>query len=234
MKSARRFYQSAAVIAGESGFTVTLDDRPVRTPAGAVLAVPTEPLAHAIAAEWESQEETISPPTMPLTGLAATALDRVSSHRREVIDQMAKYAETDLLCYRAESPSELVDRQEKNWQPLLEWLEEYYAAPLAVTSGIAPVDQPEHSILKIRQAIEAMDDTELTVLATVTESTGSLIVAMALLASRISADKAFEFSLLDELFQAERWGDDEDAVIRRRQIKKDILAASTFLEKSRN
>lgn len=234
MKPARRFYQRATVVAAASGFTVALDGRPVRTPAGAVLTLPTESLARAIAGEWEAQEETILPPTMPLMGLAATAMDRVSPCRQEVVDRITKYAKSDLLCYRAESPPELAMRQEKCWQPLLDWLEDTYQAPLMVTTGVAPVDQPEPSVSKIRQVIEGVDDTELTVLVAAAEYTGSLVVALALLASRITADEAFEVSQLDELFQAEKWGDDTEAAARRRRIKEDIGNALTFLEKSRS
>lgn len=230
---ARRFYSEASVSASEEGCGVNLDDRPVNTPGGCRLILPTEALARAVAGEWQAQGEKISPRTMPLMGLSSTALDRVGPRRSEVVAQTAKYACSDLLCYRADSPPELVARQAERWQPLIDWAGETHHVKFMVTVGISPVSQLEPTLRALRKVADALDDFELTALATITEATGSMILGLALLAGRIDADQVFDLSRLDETFQAETWGDDHDAVSRAEAIREDIRSAAAFLSFAR-
>jgi chaperone required for assembly of F1-ATPase len=227
---AKRFYGEVGVGRSGTGFTVTLDGRPLQSPAGTAFILPAKELAQAIAAEWRDQEEEIRFHTMPLTVLAGAAIDRTGKERRDVIDHALEYAGADLLCYRAEAPSELVLRQQARWQPLLDWLADAYGARLAVTAGIAHVDQPKPALLSLRAAVEALDDFELAVLSSATAACGSLVLGLALTAGRIDAEAAFDVSQLDETFQSEKWGEDAEAAERRRRLKADIEAAAAFLK----
>ena len=233
MAMAKRSYGAVGVAPLGDGFTVTLDGRTVRTPAGRELTLPTEALARAVAGEWEAQEENVRPHTMPMMQLAGTAIDRVGPHRQAMIEETVAHARTDLLCYRADAPPALKDRQDASWQPLLDWAAETCGARLSVTRGVAPVDQPEAALDALSAAVEAFDDLELTALASVTGASGSLIVALALAAGRIGADEAYEVSQMEESYQLEKWGDDADALARRRRLHADIRTAAAFLALAR-
>lgn len=226
----RRFYEQADIRADDGGYTVVLDGRPVRTPGKAVLRVPSASLARAIAAEWADQGETIEPQTMPLTRLAATAIDRIAAERPSVVEAVVAYAETDLLCYRADGPTELVERQESHWQPLLDWLEESHGARLEPVAGLMPRAQGAASVERIRAAVEALNDFALSALQSATGSAGSVVVALALFRRRIGAPDAVAISQLDEIYQAELWGDDAEARRVREARAADIEAAARFLE----
>ncbi len=225
----RRFYEAAGVAAAVDGFAVVLDDKPVRTPAGRDFAVPVEALAAAVAEEWQAQGATVEPASMPLTQLASTAIDRVGPNRAAILDELLRYAATDLLCYRAEQPRELVERQNRVWQPLLEWATAQFDAPLAVTAGVIPVSQPEAALAALRHSLEALDDWRLTALQSATAATGSLVLALAMAHRRLTAAEAFAASHLDELYQAELWGDDAEAERRRERLRGDVDAAGEFL-----
>jgi chaperone required for assembly of F1-ATPase len=225
----KRFYRQARAMPLAAGWGIGLDARPVRTPGGALLALPSEALAHAVADEWQRQGEAIDVEAMPLTRLAATAIDRVSQHRDGVIDQLAGYAATDLLCYRADAPTSLAVRQHRAWQPLLQWVEARFGARMAVTTGVVPVSQPPAALAALRAAMVLLDDLTLTALAAAVQSTGSLVIGLALVFRQISADEAFAAALLDEVFQAERWGRDAEAEARRRQLSAELAAASEFV-----
>ena len=226
----KRLYAGVDVVPASGGaFAVALDGRPARTPEGRELALPCEALARAVADEWRAQGEDIEPSSMPLTRLAATAKDRVGAARQGVIGQALKYADTDLLCYRAETPQELVQSQQERWQPLLDWAADALGARLRVTAGVSPVAQPEAALRALRTAVQSLDDMELAVLSTVTAASGSLIVALALVSGRIGAIEAFETSQVDESFQISRWGEDTEAEDQRRRIRDDIRAAADFL-----
>jgi chaperone required for assembly of F1-ATPase len=212
-----------------SEFQVMLDDRPARTPAGRPLRLPTSALAQAVAAEWEAQTGAIRPHDMPLTALAATAIDRVGPQRPAIVDAVAAYGATDLLCYWADQPAELVERQHRVWQPLLDWARETCGARLEVTAGVIPVAQPDAATRALRSAVEALDDMELTALASAVQVSGSLVLGLALLAGRLEADAAFAAALLDERYQAEQWGEDEEAGERRRRLRQELDAVARFL-----
>jgi len=227
----KRFYKETAVDAGDGGFRVLLDGRPMRTPAKSVLMLPTEPLAGAIAAEWRDVPEKaeIKVTHLPLTRLAATGLDRVTSQRAQVIDDTAKYGASDLLCYRATDPASLVQRQATHWQPLLDWARERYGAELAVASGMTFVPQPHAALAALRGAVAAHGDLALSALYNLTHVAGSLVIALAVSEGRLSAADAFSAAQLDELYQIERWGEDPIATERHEGIRRDLDAFARFL-----
>lgn len=229
----KRFYRTAEVAIAPDGYAVTLDGRSVKTPAGSVLTVVSEPLAAAVAEEWLAQEDTIRPDTMPLMRLAATVLDRVGPYRPAMIEQALSYATTDLVCYRAEAPADLIQRQEAGWQPLVEWLGETHGARLEVTSGIIPLVQPATALDTLRGVLAGLSAAELTALVTAMQACGSLVIALALVGGRVDADTAFELSQLDESYQIERWGEDDEAAERRRNLREDIRWAAAFLDLAR-
>ena len=208
---------------------ITLDGKPVRTPAKTELAVPSETLAAAIAAEWDAQQEDIRPATMPLLRLAATAIDRTAAQRDLVVAETAGYAGTDLVCYRALSPPALAARQHAVWQPLIDWAATRYDAALAVTTGIVPAMQPAAVLRAFAAAVAAQDDFRLTALHSLTAASGSLVIALAILEGRLDAEAAFAASQLDETFQIETWGEDAEAAARRHALAADIAAAARFI-----
>lgn len=228
-RSMRRLYDRVAVGREGGGFRVMLAGRPLRSPGGAVLVLPTAALAAAIANEWLAQGETIRPETMPLTRLASTTVDRLPARRQAVADAVAGYAATDLLCYRAAAPADLVRAQESAWQPLVDWAVERWGARLRVGSGVIPIEQPAASIQALRVPVDACSDPELAALSCAVQASGSLLIGLALLDERIDAATASAAAMLDETYQAERWGIDAEAERRRRHIAEDIRAAAAFL-----
>lgn len=227
----KRFYKETAVEAGEGGWRVLLDGKPMRTPAKSVLVVPTEPLAEAIAAEWDGvpDKAEINPGHLPLTRLAATGLDRVAARREQVIADTAKYAGSDLLCYRATTPDSLVKLQHDAWQPLLDWAAERYGARLMVVEGIAFVDQPAEAKARLHEAVAAHADVALSALYNLTHTAGSLVIALAVAEKRLDAEQAFSAAQVDELYQVARWGDDPTALKQREGVRRDIAACALFL-----
>ena len=227
----KRFYKETAVEPEEGGFRVLLDGKPMRTPAKSILVVPTRPLADAIAAEWNGvpDKAEINAAHLPLTRLAATGLDRVVPRREEIISDTAKYAGSDLLCYRATTPASLVKLQQDAWQPLLDWAADRYGARLIVAEGIAFVDQPEESLRRVRDAVAVHADLALSALYNLTHTAGSVIIALAVAEGRLSAEGAFAAAQVDELYQIERWGDDPLALKHREGVAKDIGASTRFL-----
>jgi chaperone required for assembly of F1-ATPase len=211
----KRFYKTAgtapAANDARGGFHITLDGKPVRTPAKAHLVVPGEGLAAAIAAEWQAQGEVIDPRGMGLMTLACTTLDRVRPQRSMVVDEVLRFAGTDLLCYRATGPEKLVERQHRAWQPLLDWAAMEFDAPLRVTAGVMPVEQDEQSIRALGRAVERLDDFRLVVLHSVTSLTGSLVAGLALIHGRIDTATAWDISRIDADYQIEQWGADAEA-----------------------
>jgi chaperone required for assembly of F1-ATPase len=224
----KRFYKAADAIDAGDGFTVQLDGKTLQTPAKQALRVPSRALAEAIAAEWRGQGVTVSPLTLPLTRLVSTAIDRVAPRRDAMIAEIANYAATDLLCYRAEDPPELAERQRRIWQPLLDWAAERHDAALTVTHGITPVQQPPAALAAIERAIAAHDAMQLVALHLATTACGSVVIGLALLAERLTPEEAFTAAQLDESFQIERWGEDAEQTQRRAALKEDIALAARF------
>ena len=225
----KRFYRAAGVEPEGTLFRITLDGRPARTPAKKSLALPARAAAEAVAAEWQSQGEEFEPAALRLTRFANTAIDRVSANRSPVVAEVARFAVTDLVCYRAREPAELVRRQEEAWQPLVEWVADRYGARLEVTAGVVPAKQPKEALDALTRAIKEFDDFALTALHAATAAAGSLAIGLALAEGEIDAEAAFAVACLDEHFQAEKWGADAEAEQRREALRADIAAASRFL-----
>jgi len=226
----KRFYKDAAAsAAADAGYTVLLDGKAVNTPKRVMLTLPNLPLADAIAEEWRAQGEELKTETMALTRLAFAALDVVTRERKQIAQQLLKYAHNDLLCYRAEDPQELVARQAHAWDPLLDWAAETYGARLKVGFGIKHVAQPAEAIAELEQAISRYNEFELAALHTATTITGSLILALALAEEEVSGHEAFAAATVDEAFQAEKWGIDTEAENRRQRLLLELIAAERFL-----
>lgn len=229
----RRFYKTATSTPVEGGWGILLDGKALRSPAKRPFVLPTEALAAAIADEWQAQGEKINPGSMPLMQFAATAIDRLADDRTALVEEIAGYGHSDLICYRSDEPPSLAQRQEEAWQPLVAWTAERYDVALNVTTGIVAVEQPTHALATFRRVLEACDLLALTVIAAATGSAGSLVIALALMEGRLSPDEAADAALLDELFQTERWGSDPEAERRLAAIRADLHAAKRFHTLSR-
>lgn len=226
----RRFYKSVAVVEGEHGWRVTLDGKVLRSPAKNDLDLPTAALAAAIAAEWDAQTEKIRPHSMPLMQFAATAIDRVGPERARIVADLAGYAGTDLICYRATEPATLVERETQVWDPLLDWLRRRYDVSLNVTGGIVAIPQPPASLEALTRVVDGYDAFRLSALAALVYAGGSLVIALATAEGELTAEQATHAAQLDELYQAERWGEDKEAVDRRIGQLAEMVAARRFLD----
>jgi chaperone required for assembly of F1-ATPase len=228
-KNAKRFYAAATVADREKGnFGIELDGRSIKTPAGHPLAVPSRVLADAIADEWNAQGDEIVPASLPLTRLANSAIDGVAGREGEVVQDILKYAASDLLCYRAEAPAELVAEQARLWDPILAWVRTEYDAPFKVGRGLKHVDQPEASLDAIRRAISAEDSFRLAALHVMTTLTGSALIALAHAKGFLDADAAWEAAHVDENWQVSQWGEDFEAAQRQKRRFSEFLNVSRF------
>ena len=226
----KRVYKKVDTRPVYGGYDIALDGRPMRTPAKRALVVPSAALAEAIAAEWDGQQDEIRPMTMPLTRLAATAIDRTAQQREQVVTETANYAGTDLVCYWADHQPALAARQQAVWQPLIDWATLRFDAPLTVTAGVIPAGQAPASLKAFAAAVAEHDDFRLTALHALTAACGSLVIALAVMEGRLDAEAAFAASELDESFQIEAWGEDAEAAKRREALAADITAAARFVE----
>ena len=225
----RRLHECAEAVPAAGGYGVVLDGRLVKTPGKRDLIVSSAALAAAVAREWDAQRDQIRRETMPLTRLTSVTIDRSAAEREAIVRQIAHYAETDLVCYRASHPPALVARQQAVWQPLIDWAAERYKAPLTVTNGIIPAAQPTASLAAFAAIVAAHDNYALTALHAATAACGSLIIALALLAGRLDAAAAFAASQLDESFQIEAWGEDNEQTARRAALAAEIEAVWRFI-----
>jgi chaperone required for assembly of F1-ATPase len=226
----RRFYKVVDTGPQGDGFAVRLDGRVPKSPGGHPLVLPTAALAELIAAEWAGQGEIIDIPAMAATRLAYTALDAVSAHRAETAAQVAAYAGSDLLCYFAETPRALVQRQERLWAPLLRWAEDDLGLAFVRTAGVIHQPQPPATIAGVQALAEAEDDFALVGLAFGAAHFGSAILALALRRGRINGDEAFQLSRLDETFQEEQWGVDAEAAARADAMAADAVMLERWFQ----
>lgn len=224
----KRFWTEAAASETDNGWTVTLDGRAVKTPAKALLTVPTQALAEAVAAEWAAQEGEVNPNAMPFTRLANSAQDKVAVQHADVAAMLAEYGGSDLLCYRAQSPQELVDRQAAEWDPLLAWIAEAEGIVLNVQSGIMPTSQPEDALDRIHTLTRAMTPTVLTGFHDLVALSGSWVIAYRALSDAAQAEALWQAAHVDEIWQAEQWGDDEEALATRAIKRAAFIDALTF------
>jgi len=222
----KRFYKEVSVADG----AILLDGKPVKTPARAALTLPTPELAEMVAAEWRAQGEEIDPRTMKLTGLCNAAIDRIAPDVAAFVRPLAAYAESDLLCYRADNPAELIARQAEAWDPLLAWARARFDVHFAVTSGIVHAPQPDATIARLGEALGVYDAFHLAGLAPIITIGGSLVTALALAEDEVDPDRAFDLTHLDELWQARRWGEDRLALEARAARKRDFMAAAELLD----
>jgi chaperone required for assembly of F1-ATPase len=223
----KRFYKSVSVTDDRG---ILLDARPVRTPAKALLTLPTPALAEAVAEEWRVQGDAINPFAMPLTGMANAAIDRVASDAAAFAAGLAIYAESELLCYRADDPFALVARQNQDWNPLLGWAQERYGVSFTLVRGIMHQPQPAETLDLLSKAVARFGPFELAAVSLLVTISGSLIIPLALTERVIEAEAAFDAAHLDELWQAEQWGEDDFALEARAVHRADFLAAARFFD----
>jgi chaperone required for assembly of F1-ATPase len=229
----KKFYTEVAVAPVEGGHGLTLDGKPVRTPARALLQAPTLALAQAMAAEWRGQGEAIDPATMPLTRMANTALDGVAARMEPVAAEIAKFAGSDLVCYRAGAPDALVAAQNAAWGPVLDFAREVFRARFHLAEGVIFVAQPAESLAAVAQAIDAQAERKdgafrLTALHEMTALTGSVLIALALAHGALKFDDAWAAAHVDEDHQLRLWGADDEALARREARLRDMRAAYEF------
>jgi chaperone required for assembly of F1-ATPase len=227
----KRFYKSVAVRPAQAGgFAVALDLRGVKTPDQAELILPTEAAAQLVADEWAAQEEYIRFTEMPATRHAFTAIDRVGQVRAEVVQEAVRYAGSDLLCYFAEAPAPLVERQTAEWGPILNWVEEALDLRFVRTAGINPQIQPPETLARIEALALEMDDFRLSALAFAGALFGSTILALALEKERLTGEEAHDLSRLDEAFQQEQWGVDAEAAERTSRQRHEAVVLEKWLK----
>ena len=225
----KRFYKQVSIAPVEGGFGVLLDGKSVKTPARNVLALPTEKLAHAIAAEWQGQGQEVVVTSMPLLRLANTAIDGVSTNREDVINAILRFGENDLVCYRAHQPPELAARQRAGWDPLLDWVAQRHGARMGVAQGLNHVDQSPGALAALRRPLEGLDPFTLAGLHVVASVTGSLVLALTVMDDALSGARAFELSRIDEAYQAEKWGQDAEAAKRATALAHELDKAAELI-----
>jgi chaperone required for assembly of F1-ATPase len=227
----KRFYKAVSVTARDEGFAVELDGKAVRTPARQLLAVSTRALAELVAGEWSAQVDVIDPAKMPVTRLVNTAIDGVATDTQAVFEDILRFSTSDLLCYRADSPQALVQRQAERWDPVLDWYANVLGARFLLIEGVMHHDQPRDAIAAFSAALRKhRDATALAALHTITTLTGSALLAVAFAEGFLPMEEAWSLAHLDEDWTIEHWGSDEEAEQRRAQRFGDFKAAvSVFL-----
>jgi chaperone required for assembly of F1-ATPase len=232
----KRFWDAAAAAETEGRFAILLDGRPVRLPGGAHLRVASRPLAEAIAGEWNaaggSRGGEMRPDHVPLTRLVGTAEERIAPDPAGTVAALARYAETDLLCYRAED-RRLAARQAEEWDPVVGWAARVLDAPLRVTHGVMPVAQPADALAALRRAVAAHPPIELAALGVAVPALGSLLLGLALSRGEVDAARAHALATLDERFQEEFWGTDAESLARREAAAADVALAARMLDLAR-
>ena len=229
----RKFWKEVAVQPREAGWTVELDGRLLRTPAKRELVVPTQSLAEAMAEDWRAQDERIDPETMPVTRSSNAALDKVAPQRAEVVAHIAEYGDTDLLCYRATTPEGLVARQDNAWNPMLDWCQGRFDARLTAVAGVIHAPQPGPALGRLRAAVEAYDVFALTGLHDLVALSGSLVLGLAAAEGARPPEELWALSRLDEDWQAEQWGHDDEAAAMAEKKRGAFLHAKRFVDLSR-
>jgi chaperone required for assembly of F1-ATPase len=230
---AKRFWKEVAVTEAGAGYAVLLDTRPVRTPAKAPLHLPTRAMAEAVAAEWDAQEKEIDPLSMPATRAANAAIDKVAVQFDEVADMLSAYGDSDLLCYRAEAPEELVDRQAAGWDPLLDWAADAFGARLEPRSGIMHAPQAPQALARLDAEVRRQTPFQLAAFHDLVSLSGSLVIGLAALHDRMPAEDLWALSRIDELWQEEQWGRDEEADAAAEIKREAFLKAKQFFDLTR-
>lgn len=230
----KRFYKDVSVSPAGDAFAILLDGRPMKTPQRNALAVPKSALADAIAAEWAAQEDDIVPASMPLTALAQGALDQVERERERIVGRIAAFSDSDMLYYRADDGQQaLIDHQAKHWDPLLEWARQRYDVGFSLIHGIRYEAQPAETIARLTAAVEAQPDFVLAAMLSLVGLSGSLVATLALVEQVHDSETLWPLVNLEELWQEQQWGEDDQAVATRNLKKAEFEAAARFLELSR-
>lgn len=223
----KRFYTEVAVAEHEDGFAITLDGKLVRTPARLALAVPTEALARLVAAEWDAQAEVIDPVTMPVTRLVNTAIDGIATNTQAIFEDILRFSSTDLICYRAEGPERLVERQAERWDPIIDWAANDLGARFILVEGVMHHEQPREATAAFAVTLARhQSPMALAALHTITTLTGSAILALAFAEGRVTMEEAWSLAHLDEDWTIEHWGSDEEAEERRAKRFVEFKAAA--------
>ncbi len=224
----KRFYKEATAARIGSGWEIRLDERPVKTPAREALLLPTAALAEAVTEEWRAQGEKVDPRSMPMTGLANAAIDRIGPDPHAFARSLAVFGESDLLCYRADGPEPLVRRQAEAWDPLLGWARGRFDIDFEVVTGVIHRPQPDRTVEQLARAAAARDPFRLAALSPLVTISGSLVIALALDEQAIDLDTAWAASTVDEAWQAEQWGEDAEAAARLEARRKEFADAYRF------
>jgi len=232
--SKRRFWSHAGISRRNGRYIISLDAENLKTPAQSVVALPTRASAALVAREWDELDGVIRLEEMPNTRLAFTAIDKVAPSRKHVAAEVAEYGETDLICYRSESPPELAERQEAAWNPLLAWCDNEFGAKLRKTRGVYFLEQPASGLARLRRAVAEFGEFELAAFSELVTLTGSLVLGLAAERGFISPDEAWRASRIDEDWQFERWGDDAEALEVAESRRRSLVAAHEFLEAIRS
>ncbi|MFK7940028.1 MAG: ATP12 family chaperone protein [Roseovarius sp.] len=230
---AKRFWSEASAKPCDGGFTVELDGRPVKTPSKTLLVVPTQDLAQEIAAEWDAQKGEIDPLSMPFTRSSNAALDKVTHQHAEVADLLAAYGDADLICYRADSPDALIARQAQAWDPLLEWVTQTYRVQMEPVHGVMHRAQPPETLARLSQEVHDLDHFALTAFHDLVGMSGSLVIGLAALHNLHPAPILWGLSRVDEIWQEEQWGKDEEEQELVARKENDFLHAKRFYDLSR-
>ncbi len=230
---ARRFWKAATVEPLERGWTVRLDGRPVKTPGKSDLVLPTRALADAVAAEWQAQETVIDPRTMPFTRAANSAIEKVAPQRAEVAQMLAGYGDSDLTCYRAAGPEELVERQAAAWDPLLDWADAEFGARLIPVEGVMHQPQPPRALERLAAPLVTMSDFQLTGFHDLVAISGSLVIGLAAARDAFGIEALWDASRVDERWQQEHWGEDEEAAEAAAAKRADFLQAHRLFHMAR-
>ncbi|PTX57193.1 chaperone required for assembly of F1-ATPase [Litoreibacter ponti] len=228
--AAKRFWEKTDVIEADAGYTVHLDGRGVRSPLKTPVVVPTRAMAEAIAEEWAAQEDKIDPLSMPVTRACNAALDKVAVQHAEVAQMLADYGDSDLICYRADSPEGLVAAQAEGWDPLVDWSATELGAPLQLRVGVMHEPQPPQSLAALHGHVERFDPFALTAVHDLVAISGSLVLGLAVTRERLEAQEAWDLSRIDEEWQISQWGEDEEAAAQAEIKRRDLLQAARFFQ----
>ena len=226
----KRFYKDVTVKTSESGYQICLDDRPVRSPAKAVVVLPSQALAEAVQAEWQAVEDEIQPEDMPLYSMAVTVTDRVTPQRQALADELTGYIHDDVLRYRSGDDLDLAARQIEMWDPWLSWAEQAYGLRLPTTAGLMPVSADDAAELIVRNRLQPLADAQFGCLYRVATLSGSVVLGLAFQERQLSADDVFETAFLDELYQNSLWGTDEEAADRQVAIRSELKDVERFMD----
>jgi chaperone required for assembly of F1-ATPase len=225
----KRFYEQVTVAPHDGGFAVLLDGRPVRTPARNLLELPTADAAAIIAAEFEAQDKEIDPSSMHATRLANTVVDGIAPDPQPVLEDVVRFAASDLVCYRAGSPRELAARQAAGWDPLIDWLRDAHGAYFILSEGVVHVSQPREALAVFQSVLQRHGEPfAVGAIHTFTSLTGSAIIALAMAEGRLSAEEAWRLAMIDEDWNIDHWGEDAEAIARRKHRQAEFMAAAAL------